>query len=141
MVTRENLGICCSHVQLGSFPGIALYNNLNYTASTPIADHDQLLKTGNKEEDGDTEECATPREFRDPYHLCYTMMNNFTSRYLTNESDRVPAMLGLVHVFAFALATGDSMHMGTGLRKGDMVLSLLWCRDQRRRKPVRDPLG
>lgn len=60
----------------------------------------------------------------DSYSKWYDIMGDYTERTLTQESDTVPALLGLINVFM--AATGDRMHMPSGLWRGDLAFGLLW---------------
>lgn len=55
-------------------------------------------------------------------------MKDYTGRLLTKETDRIPALLGLIN--KFEAATGDSLHSASGLWRGDMVFGLLWSRER-----------
>lgn len=61
-----------------------------------------------------------------PYHHWYRVMNDYTRRHLTQESDSLPALLGLIN--AFMAATGDRMQLSSGSWRGDMAFGLLWSR-------------
>lgn len=66
--------------------------------------------------------------YEDPYHRWYEIMKDYTGRLLTKETDRIPALLGLIN--KFEAATGDSLHSASGLWRGDMVFGLLWSRER-----------
>ena len=58
----------------------------------------------------------------DPYNCWYIIIADFTSRKLTYEEDRLPAIAGIAK--RFGAAVNDSYH--AGLWRHDMICGLLW---------------
>jgi hypothetical protein len=59
----------------------------------------------------------------DIYTCWYNMVKNFTSRSLTYNEDRLPAIAGIAQ--RFGMIANDSYH--AGLWRRDMIRGLLWC--------------
>lgn len=72
-----------------------------------------------------------------PYRRWYSIMNDYTQRSLTRESDRIPAMLGLIDVYM--RGTGDRIIYG--LCQGDLGYGLRWIRRNRARPDGPDAPG